>query len=319
MLTTAYRGPSVVGHWAPPSARPAPMTAAIARSYDSVRPMAATPCQSRFDRARTMPAMDTATVERLFRWLLIILIVAGTFFGIAPFVAPAQFASAAGFAGTDVFAYRIAGAATFGYAVGLAAGFRAGWTSLRIPIASTAVFNAASVAACLVAISSGRASAVVYLILAASVVFTVGTAYFLARPPVWSNGPSRTASGRNGELAPWVTGLFAIGSVAAALFGLAALIGAGAFGRAVGASGADDFIYRQSGAATLGAAVGGLLVVQSRRWDAARLPAIMAIVFNGLSVIAAALDVGGGRPISYVILGAAAAVTVGMLLALIRG
>jgi hypothetical protein len=45
----------------------------------------------------------------------------------------------------------------------------------------------------------------------------------------------------------------------------------------------------------------------------------MAIVFNGLSVIAAALDVGGGRLISYVILGAAAAVTAGMLLALIRG
>ncbi len=266
-----------------------------------------------------MPAMDTETVERLFRWLLLALILAGTFFGIAPFVAPTQFATAAGFTGIDVFTYRIAGAATFGYAVGLTAGFRAGWSSLRIPIAATAVFNAASVAACLATIIAGGAQLVVYVILVASILFTVATGYFLARPPVWSNGPSRTASARNGELAPWVTGLFAIGSVAAALFGLAALIGAGAFGRAVGASGADDFIYRQSGAATLGAAVGGLLVVQSRRWDAARLPAIMAIVFNGLSVIAAALDVGGGRPISYVILGAAAAVTVGMLLALIRG
>jgi hypothetical protein len=266
-----------------------------------------------------MPAMDTATVDLLFHRLLLLLIVAGTFFGIAPFVAPTQFATATGFAGTDVFTYRIAGAATFAYAVGLTAGYRAGWSSLRIPIAATAVFNAASVAACLVAIMAGGAQPVVYVILAASIVFSVGTVYFLARPPAWSNGPSRTAAARDGELAPWVTGLFAIGSVAAAFFGLAALIGAGAFGRAVGASGADDFIYRQSGAATLGAAVGGVLVMLSRRWDAARLPAIMAVVFNGLSVVAAALDVGGGRPVTYVILVAAAVITVGMLVALIRG
>ena len=45
----------------------------------------------------------------------------------------------------------------------------------------------------------------------------------------------------------------------------------------------------------------------------------MAVVFNGLSVIAAALDIGAGRPITYVVLVAAAAVTVGMLVALIRG
>jgi hypothetical protein len=263
--------------------------------------------------------MDTETVERLFRWLLLLLIAAGTFFGIAPFVAPTQLATAAGFAGTDVFTYRIAGAATFGYAVGLAAGFRAGWSALRIPIASTAVFNAASAAACLVTIIAGGAPPIVYLILAASVVFTVGTVYLLARPPAWSNGPSRSGPARESELAPWVTALFAIGTLAAAFFGLAALVGAGSFGRAVGASGADEFVYRQSGAATLGAAAGGLLVILSRRWDAARLPAIMAVVFNGLSVIAAALDIGAGRPITYVVLVAAAAVTMGMLVALIRG
>jgi hypothetical protein len=265
-----------------------------------------------------MPAMDTATVERLLRWLLLLLIVAGAVLGTASFVAPAQFAAAAGFAGTDEFTYRIAGAATLGYAVGLTAGYRAGWSSLRIPIAATAVFNTASVAACIAAIVAGGPQPVVYAILVTSILFTVGTLYFLARPPVWSNGPHR-GSARNGELAPWVTGLFAIGTVAATFFGLAALIWAGAFGRAVGASGADDFIYRQSGAATLGAAVGGVLVVLSRRWDAARLPAIMAVVFNGLSVVAAALDMGAGRPVTYVVFAAAAVVTVGLLVALLRG
>jgi hypothetical protein len=45
----------------------------------------------------------------------------------------------------------------------------------------------------------------------------------------------------------------------------------------------------------------------------------MAVVFNGLSVVAAAMDLGAGRPVTYVILAAAAVVTVGMLAALIRG
>jgi len=263
--------------------------------------------------------MDTATAERAFRWLLLLLIVAGTFFGIAAFAAPDRFAAATGFAGTDVFTYRIAGAATFAYAVGLTAGFRSGWTALRIPVAATAVFNLASIGACAVAIAAGGVQPVVYVILVASILFTVGTAYFLMRPPVWADGPSRSAASRDVDIAPWVIGLFAIGTLAAAFFGLAALIAGGGFGRAVGASGADDFVYRQSGAATLGAAVGGVLVLLSRVWDAARIPAIMALVFNGLSVIAAALDTGAGRPVTYVILVAAGLVTVGSLLALIRG
>src|SRR5205814_6955907 len=75
--------------------------------------------------------------DRILRPLQVLLIAAGALFGLAPFLAPDTFASLTGFMGTDVFVYRLAGAATFGYGVGLAAGWRASWTELRIPIAAT--------------------------------------------------------------------------------------------------------------------------------------------------------------------------------------
>ncbi|MDQ2941690.1 MAG: hypothetical protein M3R05_05820 [Chloroflexota bacterium] len=263
--------------------------------------------------------MAADTHERLFRGLLVLLIAAGGFFGLAPFLLPTQFAELGGFAGRDIFMYRIAGAATFGYAVGLAAGFRSDWAALRIPIAATAVFNAASIVACLVEIMGGRAQPVVYLILLASILFTAATGYFLARPPVTPDVPDASGSGSS-AMASWVVALFAIGTVAATVFGLAALIPAGAFGSAVGYSGMDDFVYRQGGAATLGAAVGGALVLISRRWESARIPARMAITFNALSAVAAALDIAsGGPPIGGLILLAATLVTIGMSVAVARG
>jgi hypothetical protein len=250
-----------------------------------------------------------------FRYLLVLLVAAGGFFGLAPLVFPTQFADVSGFSGNDVFMYRLAGAATFGYAVGLAAGFRAGWTALRIPIAATFVFNAASIVACLLAIVGGGAQPVVYLILAASLVFTAGTGYFLANPPTLPATPESDAS-----LAPWVMALFGIGTVAALFFGLAALIPAGAFGHFLGYTGLDDFVYRQGGAATLGAGVGGAMVLMSRRWESARIPALMALTFNALSVVAALLEItSGGQPIAWLILAAAGLVTIGSATAIARG
>lgn len=252
-------------------------------------------------------------MDRWFQWLLYLLIAAGAVFGLAPFLAPATFASIAGFQGTDVFMYRLAGAATFGYAVGLTLGLRAGWSEVRIPIIATYVFNAASIVACIVAIAA-NAQPVVYVILAASILFTASTGYFLRRPP----RPHEPAP--EGTLATWVTALFVIGVLAAFAFGLAPLILGGAFGHALGYPGNDDFVYRQGGAATLGAAVGGVYVLQARTWAAARLPAIMAITFNGLSFIAAVLDIAsGGTPIAWVILAASGLVTVGMSVAVMRG
>ena len=253
-----------------------------------------------------------------FRWFLVLLIASGVFFGVGPFLAPALFASLTGFKGTDVFMYRLAGAATFGYGVGLAVGYRRSWQELRIPIASVAVFNAASIGACLTAIVGGGAQPVVYLILLASIIFTAAAVYFVVNPPEPAADPAGVDEQRR-DIATWILALFAIGTLAAAFFGLAPLNLGGGFGQLFGYSGADDFVYRQGGAATLGAAVGGLLVLRSRQWSAAWIPAVMALTFNGLSVVAALLEISaGGQPVAWLILDAAGVVTIGMALALVR-
>jgi hypothetical protein len=255
--------------------------------------------------------------NRIFRPLLWLLVLAGGIFGLAATIAPATFASLTGFSGTDLFTYRLAGAATFAYAIGLASGSQASWVELRIPIASTLAFNAASILACVVAIYTGGAPWIVYVILLASIVFTAGTWQLLREPPLAVAGKARAELER--PIASWLVALYAIGVAAAVVFGLAPLILGGQFGVLVGASGDDPFVYRQAGAATLGAAVGGILVLRSRRWSATRLPTLMAVTFNGLSLIAAIVEViRGGPPIAFLILGAAGLTTVGMGFALYR-
>ena len=255
--------------------------------------------------------------NRIFRPLLWLLILAGSFFGLASTIAPATFASLTGFAGTDLFTYRLAGAASFAYAIGLAAGSRASWAELRIPIASTLVFNAGSVLACLLAIVTGGAQPIVFVILLASVAFAAGTWQLLRQPPLDAAGKARAELEH--PIADWLVGLYVIGVVAAAIFGLGPLLLGGQFGVLVGASGDDSFVYRQAGAATLGAAVGGILVLQSRRWSAARLPTLMAVTFNGLSVIAGIVEIiAGAQPVAWLILAAAGLTTVGMAFALAR-
>ncbi len=258
--------------------------------------------------------MDT---NRIFRPLLWLLVAITGFFGIAATIAPATYATRTGFAGTDLFTYRLAGAATFAYAAGLTAGFRASWAELRIPLASTFTFSAASILACVLAISAGGAPLIVYAALVASVAFALGLGTVLRRPPITMTGKARAELER--PIAPWLVGLFVVGVAAATVFALGPLLLGGEFGKLLGASGDDPFVYRQAGAATLGAAVGGFLVLRSRRWSAARLPALMAVTFNGLSVIAAIIELlRGGPPIAWLILSAAGLTTVGMALALYR-
>jgi hypothetical protein len=262
-------------------------------------------------------AMEGSTANRAFSVLLLLLVAAGAFFGLAPYLLPTQFASLTGFAGVDQLMYRLAGAATFGYGVGLTLGYRASWPALRVPIAATAVFNLSSIFACVLAIARGNAQWVVFVILAASILFSASCLYFYFRPP--TDRPHEPAENEQ-PLANWVTGLFAIGTVSALFFGVMALVPAGSFGQLLGYPGLDDFIYRQGGAATLGAGVGGAMVLLDRRWVTARIAAVMALVFNGLSVVAVLLDVAAGtaRPIAYVILAAASLVTVGSAVALYR-
>ena len=256
--------------------------------------------------------------RRLRDPLLVLLILAGLFFGLAPLLVPKQFGEFGGFRAQDLFLYRLAGAATLGYGVALLVGFRAPWHELRILIASTAVFNGASIAACLVAILQGGAQWLVYVILLASILFTAGTLSLLANPP-FVPGESADRGGAP-DVAKWIVALFTIGVLASLVFGVAPLVAAGGFGQALGFPGLDDFIYRQAGAATTGACVGGLLALQSRRWREIRLATVAALTFNAASVVAALVELAAGsrEPVIFVILGAAALVTVGMTLALQR-
>jgi hypothetical protein len=256
--------------------------------------------------------------RRLRDPLLALLIVAGLFFGLAPLLLPKQFGDVTGFQAQDLFLYRLAGAATLGYGVALLVGFRASWRELRILIASTAVFNGASIAACLVAIAQGGAQWLVYVILLASILFTAGTLALLTNPPL---GPDESGAGDGSpDVAQWIVALFAIGVVASLVFGLGPLLAGGGFGRVLGFPGFDDFIYRQAGAATTGACVGGILALRSRRWREIRLAAVAALTFNAASVAAALMEIvaGSPQPVTFLILGAAALVTVGMALALQR-
>lgn len=264
-----------------------------------------------------IPSVEGFTANRAFSWLLLLLIAAGAFFGLAPFLLPTQFASLTGFAGVDLLMYRLAGAATFGYGIGLAVGYRASWPALRVPIAATAVFNLASIFACGLAIANGNTQWVVYVILLASVLFSASCMYYLRRPP--TDRPAHSSSDDH-KIASWVKALFAIGTLSALLFGFLALVPAGSFGHLAGYPGMDDFIYRQGGAATLGAGVGGAMVLLDQRWVTARIATLMALTFNGLSVIAVLLDIASGtaQPIAYLILAAASLVTVGSALALYR-
>jgi hypothetical protein len=272
----------------------------------------------RFVRARHDARVAVIDSRRLRDPLLVLLVLAGLVFGLAPLLVPKQFGDFAGFRAQDLFLYRLAGAATLGYGVALLVGFRAPWPELRILIASTSVFNAASIAACVVAIVQGGAQWLVYVILLASVVFTVGTLYLLANPP-YEPGERAGPDGSR-DVAQWIVALFAIGVLASLVFGVGPLVAGSGFGRALGFPGFDDFVYRQAGAATTGACVGGLLALQSRRWREIRLAAVAALTFNATSVFAALVEVAGGspQPVAYVILAAALLVTAGMALALQR-
>jgi hypothetical protein len=248
--------------------------------------------------------------QRLLRPLLALQAVAGSLFGLALFLVPVQFAELAGFTGANVFMMRLAGAATLGYAVGAAVGLRAGLPALRILLAATATFNAGAVLAAVVAIARGEAEPIVFVILVAATVFTACCLYFLRRA-------ADAEPGGRGELAGWFVALLVVSTIAAAAFGLGLLLFGASFGTTFGYSGTDDFVYRQAGAATLGYATIGVLELRSRRWPELRIPILMALTFNALSVLGAAIELATGGPVqASLILATATLVSVGMAVAL---
>ena len=245
------------------------------------------------DRSGARPLSGTE------RAVLVVPLLGGVVFGLAPFFAQAQFATAAGYTGNDPFIYRLAGAATFGYAVALAVGLRErAWRPLRPVVVATLVFNLVSILACLVEIFRGRAQPVVFLILTTSVFIAATTSWILYRRRAEPWSATR-------DIATWVVVALGLATAAATVFGVLPQF-VGVFAPLFGYSGADAFVYRQAGAATLGYAAMGLVEFRAPRWDAMRLPTVMALVFNGMSAIASAVALAAGEPTGLVVLVGAA-------------
>ena len=229
-------------------------------------------------------ASRLGTFERLF---LLVPLAGGAVFGVFPYLALEPVSRALGYSGDDVYVYRIAGAATFGYAIALGLGLARGeWPPLRHVVLATYVFNAVSFLAALVELAAGRLTLVAGLILVTALFISWSTARILV------DRRGTVSGGR--DIANWTMWITALAIAGALFFGLAAQV-APAFASLLGYRGSDEIVYRLGGAATLGYAAMGVSELRSPRWEELRLPTIMGIVFNGLAFLASLVELAGGR------------------------
>lgn len=243
-----------------------------------------------------------------FRLLLLVQVLAAALFGVVPYFFPGVAADAGGYPGTEAFIYRLAGAAAIGYLVAAAAVLmKPAWYRFRIPAAGSYTFNAAALIAALMTLFESRGNFWVWFILIAAAAFVLVLMYVTRRnegPPA----PAQPSLDRPARV------LLALASLAATFFGLAPLLAAEWFADFAGFDPSDLFIYRLAGAATLGYAFGGYLSIRDGRWEAIKVQNLAAIVFNGLSAIAALmyLTSGGSSLVAWVILVAATLFTVAL-------
>ena len=251
--------------------------------------------------------MDTSSrLSTLERWLIALPLAAGVVFGLIPLLAPEQFASLTGFPGKDPYIYRLAGAATFGYAVGLALGLRQGtWAAVKLMVIAVLTFNLASLYACgseiISPTTTGGTKPIVYLILVTSLVFVAMTGMLLYR--------HRQDAKLAPNIASWVVTFIVIATILAATFGLTPLFYPKLF-QLFGFKVTDLFLYGQAGAATLGYAVMGIFELRSRNWQELRCPLVMAAIFNGVSFLASLLSIALGQPLLLPVLIAIASLSV---------
>jgi hypothetical protein len=250
-------------------------------------------------QVRTHADEEGTKLSNLERILLLLPLAGGVIFGALPFLFGGAFGRALGFPGNDSFVYRLAGAATFGYAVALIMGLRRGdWTPLRLVVIATLTFNLASIFACVVEVVAGNANIFVYLILGTSIAITAITAWILNRHA--ASEPS------NPDVSPWFIRFIALGTLLSAAFGLLPLLIPVLGAKLLGFQGTDVFLIRQAGAASLGYAVIGALGIRSGAWQERTLTMVMALVFNGLSFIASVIALFSGEPVLItIVIGAA--------------
>ncbi len=129
-----------------------------------------------------VPPEEKQDVSDWVLFLLLVLTIGATAFGLLPLLGPTQFARYFGLVGTDTFLFRQAGAATLGYAAMGLLEMRSGrWDEIRLPAAMGLAFNGASFLASLLALLGDDASSLVVIVTPASLGATVAFAAALAR------------------------------------------------------------------------------------------------------------------------------------------
>src|SRR5215216_2833000 len=111
----------------------------------------------------SVPHEERMQLNNFERILLLLPMAGGLIFGLGPFLLGSAVGAAVGFPGNDVFLYRLAGSAAFGYAVALIMGIRQKeWAPLRQVVIGILTFNLASVFACVVQLLAGDTNIFVY-------------------------------------------------------------------------------------------------------------------------------------------------------------
>jgi hypothetical protein len=231
--------------------------------------------------SRAIDQTDQATLP-VFRLLLVVQLIASAFFGLFLLLAPATFAALFGFGGDALLAYRLGGAATFGYAVAALVALRRqpSWAELRIPMVATLTFNvAAALAAAVALLVAGGPIALPTFVLVAATAFSLVAAYWLRR----NQGPSSIGSA---ELSRTAVAILVLATLSAAVFGVLPLVVPGLFANLFGLVATDLYLYRVAGAATLGYATAGWLEIRARRLEPISVQNLAAIAFNALAAAA---------------------------------
>ena len=241
--------------------------------------------------------------------------VAGSAFaGLFQLLLPGLLASLTGYSGHDLYIYELSGTATFGYAVALGLGLlrRESWASIRLMVLAFFAFGVGSLYACAADIVSGTTKPVVYMVLALTIIFMAitGTHLYIHRGEL----------PRTPDTATWVKWFLVIATILATIVALLPLLVPTQTAPFFHLQGTDVFIFRQSGAASLGYAVMGVYELRSLNWQEIRLPFVMALVFNGLAFIVSliVIIIGTTTWLPYLVGPAALGVTLAIIVALRR-
>lgn len=251
----------------------------------------------------TVSNADRTKLNSLERTVLLLPLAGGLVFGLLPFLLGSALGKLGGFPGNDALIYRLAGAATFGYAVALFLGLRQGdWAPMRSVVIAVLTFNLASIFAAIMEFVSGDTNMIVFVILGASIAFVSISLWLLNRHA--GEGSSQL------DVSPWFVRFIILGTVLSAAFGVLPLLIPVLGARLLGFHGTDVYLIRLAGAASLGYAVTGALGIRSGAWRERTLGMIMALTFNGFSFVACIIGLFSGEPILITLVIAAASLFV---------